>query len=153
METWNMFFLRPLSSICCRGNILVQEHCFPEGPPEGPLEGPPAHPRGPGAPGPSRAQAGPKPDFWKFGNLGPGNLGSKKNKKIKILKIKIRVVQNVGKVWISRKKKLPAPFGAIPGIFLRGPETTRKKTTFVRPFLLFYRFGALAAIHPRWGNR
>ena len=30
------------------------------------------------SPGPSRAQAraqaGPKPDFWKFGNLGTGNL-------------------------------------------------------------------------------
>ena len=36
-----------------------------------------------------------------FGNL--GNLGSKKIPKIKILKIKICVAQNVGKVWISRK--------------------------------------------------
>ena len=55
-----------------------------------------------------------------------GNLGSKKIPKIKIIKIKIRVAQNVGKVWISRKKQLPAPFGAIPGHFLRGPEKSKK---------------------------
>ena len=36
-----------------------------------------------------------------FGNL--GNLGSKKIPEIQILKIKIRVAQNVSKVWISRK--------------------------------------------------
>ena len=42
-------------------------------------------------------------------------LGSKKKQKIQILKIKIRVAQNVGKVWISRKKQLPASFGAISG--------------------------------------
>ena len=63
-----------------------------------------------------------------FGNL--GNLGSKKIPKIKILKIKIRVAQNVGKVWISRKKQLPAPFGAIPGHFLRGPEKSKKCWNF-----------------------
>ena len=34
-------------------------------------------------------------------------------KKIKILKIQICSAQNVGKVWISRKKILPALFGAI----------------------------------------
>ena len=42
---------------------------------------------------------------WKF--------GVQKMKKIKILEIQIRSAQNVGKVWISRKKILPAPFGAI----------------------------------------
>ena len=58
-------------------------------------------------PKPGPAQAWPKPDFRTFGNLGTwksGNLGSKKIKKIQILKIQIRVAQNVGKVWISRKK-------------------------------------------------
>ena len=44
---------------------------------------------------------------------------------MKILKIRIHVAQNVGKVWISRKKNLPAPFGAIPGNFLRGPENRK----------------------------
>ena len=63
------------------------------------------------------AQAGPK---W----VGPSwaqarNLGPKQFRNIKILKIKIRVAQNVGKVWISQKKNLSAPFGVIPGHFLR----------------------------------
>ena len=68
-------------------------------------------------------------EIWDFGNLeiwGPGNpeilrfgdleiqkFGIQKIKKIKSLKIQIRSAQNVGKVWISRKKILPALFGAI----------------------------------------
>ena len=82
-------------------------------------------------------QAWPRPDFWKSGNLeiwdfgtleiwGPENpeilrfgdleiqnFGIQKMKKIKVLKNQIRSAQNVGKVWISRKKILPALFGAI----------------------------------------
>ena len=50
-----------------------------------------------------------------------------KNQKMKILKIQIRSAQNAGKVWISRKNNLPAPFGAIPGHFLHGPKKTKKK--------------------------
>ena len=69
-------------------------------------------------------------DFWKSGTWKSGNLGSKKIPKIKILKIKIRSAQNVGKVWISRKKNLPAPFGALPGNFLRGPEKSKKYQNF-----------------------
>ena len=42
---------------------------------------------------------------WKF--------GVQKMENIKKLKIQIRSAQNVGKVWISRKKILPALFGAI----------------------------------------
>ena len=42
---------------------------------------------------------------WKF--------GVQKIKKIKFLKIQIRSAQNVGKVWIGRKKILLALFGAI----------------------------------------
>ena len=84
------------------------------GPKPGPKPGP--------SPGPSWAQAwaqarahGPK--------LGASQkFGTPKIPKIKILKIKIRVAQNVGKVWISRKKNLLAPFGALPGNFLRGPK-------------------------------
>ena len=53
------------------------------------------------------------------------NLGPKKIKKIKILKIKIRVAQNVGKVWIGRKKH-PGP---ISGYFLHGPNKSKKKTS------------------------
>ena len=63
---------------------------------------------------------------WKSGTWTSGNLGSNKIQNIKILKIKIRVAQNVGKVWISRKKILLAPFHAISGIFLRGPEKCKK---------------------------
>ena len=73
--------------------------------------------------GPSRAQAGPKPGPKLGLKLGPKlgaswaqagpKVGAQKIPKIKILKIKIRSAQNVGKVWISRKKTLPALFGAI----------------------------------------
>ena len=42
---------------------------------------------------------------WKF--------GVQKMEKIKVLKNQIRSAQNVGKVWISRKKILPALFGTI----------------------------------------
>ena len=56
------------------------------------------------------------------------------NPKIKILKIKIRVAQNVGKVWISRTKILLAPFAAISGEFVHGPENA--KNTHVIPIFL-----------------
>ena len=55
-------------------------------------------------------------EIQKFGDLGTWksrNLGSKKSKKIKVLKIQIRSAQNVGKVWISRKKSILTLFGAI----------------------------------------
>ena len=52
------------------------------------------------------------------------------------------------------QKILPAPFGATWANFLRGPEQKSKKNRDVFAYcLLFYRFGALAAIHPRWGCR
>ena len=50
------------------------------------------------------------------GGVGSGGVwkfGVQKMEKIKILKIQIRSAQNVGKVWISRKKILLALFGAI----------------------------------------
>ena len=88
-------------------------------------------------PGPSGwAHAGPKwvgPRWAQVGGPTPGpswaqarNLGPKNIQKIKILKIKIRSAQNVGKVFLSRKKTFPAPFGAFPGHFLRGPEKSKK---------------------------
>ena len=51
---------------------------------------------------------------------GPGNpeIWGPKSPKNKILKIQIHSAQDVGKVWISRKQILPAPFHAI----LNGPE-------------------------------
>ena len=49
---------------------------------------------------------------------------------MKILKIQIRSAKNVGKVWISSKDILPAPFGAIPGHFLHGPQKCKTCTKF-----------------------
>ena len=88
---------------------------------------------------------------WKSGNLeiwGPGNpaIWGPKNKNIKIMKIEIRSAQNVGKVWISREKNLPAPFGALWAQFLRGPEKSKKYQNFA-----YFPWWALAAIHPWWG--
>ena len=50
------------------------------------------------------------------------NLGS--TKKVQVLKIKIHVAQNVGKVWIVGNKHL-APFGAISGKFFHGPKKSK----------------------------
>ena len=77
---------------------------------------------------------------WKF--------GVQKMEKIKNLKIQIRSAQNVGKVWISRKKILPALFGAIWGHFFHGPEKLKKcKKNAYFPWWangpLFTRFGPL----------
>ena len=87
---------------------------------------------------------------WKF--------GVQKMEKIKILKIQIRSAQNVGKVWISRKKILPTLFGAIWGHFFHGPEKLKKYKKELPIFLggpmgPIHPVWALAAIHPRWGNR
>ena len=44
------------------------------------------------------------------------------------------------------EKGVPAPFGAIPGHFLCGPEKSKKCQNFA-----YFPWWALAAIHPRWG--
>ena len=43
-------------------------------------------------------------EIWKSRNLEIWDSTKNIKQKIKLIKIKIRVVQNVGKVWISRKK-------------------------------------------------
>ena len=58
-------------------------------------------------------------EIWKPGN--PERLNPKMSK-TESIKIQIHVAQNVCKVWISRKKNFPTPFGAIPGNFLHGPK-------------------------------
>ena len=73
--------------------------------------------------GPSWAQVGPS---WAQARY----LGPKRIQKIKILKIQFRSAQNVGKVWISRKKILLCPFGPTWAHFLRGPEKSKKCTNF-----------------------
>ena len=50
---------------------------------------------------------------------------------MEILKFQICSAQNVGKVWISWKKNILAPFGAIPGHFLRGLEKYKQCTKIV----------------------
>ena len=55
-----------------------------------------------------------------------GRFGTQKIQKSKILKIKIRSAQNVGKVWISQKKIILALFGAIWAHFFHGPEKSKK---------------------------
>ena len=98
--------------------------------------------------GPRGAQVGgPKPEI----------LGPQKIQKIKILKIKIRSAQNVGKVFYAGKKR-PRPIWGPPGQFFAWAGKKPKMTnvclfSLVGPWALFTRFGALAAIHPRWGNR
>ena len=63
---------------------------------------------------------------WKNG----GKFGTPKIQKSKVLKIKIRSAQNVGKVWISQKKILLAPFGAIWAHFFHGPEKSKNCPNF-----------------------
>ena len=103
--------------------------------------------------GPRRAQVG-GPKLGPSGpKLGPSQkFGTQKIQKIKILKIKIRSAQNVGKVWISRKKILLAPFGPIWANFLRGPEKCKKKIvnfclfSLVGQWALFTRFGPMGLV-------
>ena len=98
--------------------------------------------------------------FEKFGFLGTrksGKLESKKIPKIKIVKIEIGSAQNVGKVFYAGKKR-PRPIWGPPGQFFAWAGKIQKLPKFclfslVGPWALFTRFGALAAIHPRWGNR
>ena len=80
--------------------------------------------------GPSWAQAR-FLEFWKSGTWKSGNLGAEYSKKIRILKIQIRVAQNVGKVWLSREKILLARFRAIWGQFFHRPEKSTVWSTFV----------------------
>ena len=61
--------------------------------------------------------------FWELGH--PEVCNRTKIPKMKILKIKIHVAQNVSNVLISQKKNLLAPLGAIPGHFLHGPKNVK----------------------------
>ena len=86
----------------------------------------------------SSGGAGGAGGVWESGNLGilkSGNLEIWKFwiqqfQEMKIRKIKIRVTQNVGKVWNSRKQIPLAPFPAISNIFLQGREKSGKCRMF-----------------------
>ena len=85
--------------------------------------------------------------IWRSGGLEIQKFGFQKIKKIKILKIQIRSAQNVGKVWISRKKASRVPFGAIPGHFSMDRKTKNKNAHFFLPIFLG---GPISPIHPVW---
>ena len=60
------------------------------------------------------------------------NLGPPKNQKGKNYQNQNPFCPKCRHVFfISRNKTLPAPFGAFPGNFLRGPEKSKKCTNFV----------------------
>ena len=64
-------------------------------------------------------------EIWKSGTWTSGNLGSQKIQKIRILKIKIRSAQNVGKVWIGRKKSSWPHLGPPGPIFCLGRQNAK----------------------------
>ena len=79
------------------------------------------------------AQAWPRPRSGNLEIWGPGNpeIGDPKNKnKKKYLKIQIRSAQNVGKVWISRKKSSWPHLGPSHAIF----SMDRKKKSTIAYF-------------------
>ena len=97
------------------------------------------------------------PEILRSGDLEIQKCGVQKIKKIKILKIQIRSAQNVGKVWISRKKSSWPYLGPSEAIF--SMDRKNRKSVYISPIFLGGPMGlvhpvwALAAIHPRWGNR
>ena len=98
-------------------------------------------------------------EFWKSRNLGiwkSRNMGSKKIQK-KIVNIKICVAQNVGSVQISRKKNLGPIWGHFRQFFPWAGEIQKKYNILPifrgGPMGPIHPVWALAAIHPRWGNR
>ena len=54
-------------------------------------------------------------------------------------------MQNVGKVWISRKKILPGPLGALPANFSMG-----RKNPKIAQILPIFLGGPMGPIHPVW---
>ena len=71
--------------------------------------------------------------------------------KMQILKIQIRSAQTVGKVWISRKKILLAPFGAISCLFSMDRKNATRPNNYLFPLVgqgaLFIRFGVMCWCH------
>ena len=80
---------------------------------------------------------------WKF--------GVQQMEKIKILKIQIRSAQNVGKVWISRKKNPPGPIWGHLRPFFPWTEKIQKMPNFCLfflggPLLLSTRAGGIGTL-------
>ena len=66
---------------------------------------------------------------------------------MKILKIKIHVAQNVGKVWISKENTFLALFGAIPGHFMHVPKNNKNMFLFA-----YFPWWANWPYSPGWGS-
>ena len=120
---------------------------------------------GPTLVGPSWAHVGgPKlgPSGW--AHAGPKWVGPsqkfgtpKKSKNQKFSKSK-SVLPKMSARFFYAGKKRPRPIWGPPGPFFAWAGKIQKLPKFclfslVGPWALFTRFGALAAIHPRWGNR
>ena len=93
----------------------------------------------------TQARPGPSHETWKSVNLEIQKLGIQQISKMKILKIRIHVAQNVGKVWIGRKNTFLALFGGIPGNVLHGHKKIQKNNktclfSLVGQWALFTRF-------------
>ena len=96
-------------------------------------------------PQPGRSQISGNLEIW---NLEIWKFGIQQNpKKEKSSKIKIRVAQNVGKVWISRKKSSWPHLGPSGPIFCVGRKNP--KNIQILPIFLG---GPMGPIHPVWGN-
>ena len=66
---------------------------------------------------------------------------------MEVIKIQIRSAQNVGKVWISRKKSSRPHVGPSEAIFSIG-QKMQKHAQHLRIFL----GGPMGSIHPVWGH-
>ena len=92
------------------------------------------------------------PEFW---NLEIQKCGVQKIKLIKVLKIQIHSAQNVGKVWISRKKSSWPYLGPSEAIFSMDRKKKIKKAkcifvclfSLVGQWALFTRFGVMCWCH------
>ena len=74
------------------------------------------------------------PEIWRSGDLEIQKFGVQKIEKIKILKIQIRSAQNVGKVWISRKKSSRPHLGPSHAIF--SMDRKNQKNAKILPIFL-----------------
>ena len=118
---------------------------------------------------PDPAQARPRPDFWKSGNLGPGNLNIwnlKKAKTSKSLKSKIRSAKMSTRSGLVGKKTSRPHFGNLTRFFPWTEEYNKIRIVFLFPLVvqwaLFTCFGVMSgvtSVHgkmacdgPKWGR-
>ena len=104
--------------------------------------------------GPAEARPGAR--FWKSGNLEIQKFGIQRITQIRNLKIQIRSAQNVGQVWISRKKSSWPHWGPSETIFSMDQKNAKMYKicllSLVGQWVLFTRFGPMGPIHPVWSH-